>query len=279
MKVIVRDDDISYFTPPESLEQLYEPLWAQGLPVCLSVIPNHYDSVMVAYRSSTAEPDENTPPGEFGRGMSHPVWKNSRLTNLLSSLDRSGCVEICVHGFEHRCSEFEVDADRARELLFSSLNILSAVFPQIKPATFVPPYEAISCAALKSLAQYQFNVATSLETARDLSLVGEEYQEDGIFEGEYDSVVFGCANYLFDPLSSDTDVEHALKKTLRRQPKFLIIANHYWDFFDGFVTPKDHRIALWSNFVKALIARDTEFTTFRQEAQNVAAPLGDHSVV
>ena len=266
MKVIIRDDDISFFTPPELLEQLYEPLWGQGLPVCLSVIPNHYDSVMVAYRSSKAEPDENTPPSEFGRGMTHPVWKNSRLTNLLSSLDSSGCIEVCVHGFEHRYREFDVDADRARELLVSSLDTFTTAFPKIKPKTFVPPNEGISSAALKSLAEYQFNVATALETARELELVGAGYQEDGIFVADCDSVVFACANYLFDPLKCDMDVEHALEETLRRQPKLLIIANHYWDFFDGFVTPKHHRIELWSNFVRALIARDAVFTTFRQEA-------------
>jgi hypothetical protein len=266
MRVIVRDDDISFFTPSELLEQLYEPLWSQGLPVCLSVIPNHYDSVMVPSRSSTQEPDGNIPPSEFGRDMTHPVWKNSRLTNLLSSLDDGDCVEVCVHGLEHRHREFDVDAGQARELLMSSLNILSTALPQIKPTTFVPPYEAISCAALQSLAECQINVATALHTARDLNLVAAGDQADCIIQGDGDSVVFACANYLFDPLNSDTNVEQALDATLRRDPKLLIIVNHYWGFFDGFVTPKHHRIELWANFVRALIRKDAVFTTFRQEA-------------
>ncbi len=266
MKVIVRDDDISYFTPPELLEQLYDVLWSEGLPVCLSVIPNHYDSVMVAYRSSTPQPDENTPSYEFGRGLSHPVWKNSRLTNFLGNLASSGCIEACVHGFEHRYSEFNVDACRARELLTSALDIFTTAFPQIQVKTFVPPYENLSRSAFESLIEFQLNVATELNTARDLKVAELGYHEDGIFESDGDCLVFACANYLFDPLKSDIEVEQALEKTLRRLPDLLIIANHYWDFFDGFLKPKTHRIQLWSSFVKNLINRDAIFTTFRQEA-------------
>jgi hypothetical protein len=267
MKVIVRDDDVSYFTPPEFLEMLYESLWANGLPVCLSVIPNHYDSVVVAYRSSSAEPDENTPPSHFGTGITHPVWKNSRLASFLSTLANTGSVELCVHGFEHRYREFDADADRARECLVSSLEIFAATFPLVKPTTFVPPYEALSRAALKALADHGFDIATCLDTARSMKLVGaSDSQDDGIFEGDGDSVVFACATYLFDPLRTDASVEDALEESLRRNPDLLIIANHYWDFFDRFKAPKTNRIRLWAAFVRALIARDAVFTTFGQEA-------------
>jgi hypothetical protein len=267
MKVIVRDDDVSYFTPPEFLEQLYASLWAKGLPVCLSVIPNHYDSVFVAYRSTIPEPDENTPPSSFGKGMTHSVWKNSRLASFLSGLAKSGAVELCVHGLEHRYREFDVDADRAREYLVSSVGILAATFPLVKPTTFVPPYEALSRSALKSLADHRFDVATCLDTARSLNLVGaRNSHQDGVFEGERDSVVFGCASYLFDPLCTDDAVKQALQETLRRKPDLLIVANHYWGFFDRFIAPKMRRIQLWVDFVGALIARDAVFTTFREEA-------------
>lgn len=266
MKVIIRDDDISYFTPAALLEQLYEPLWNQGMPVCLSVIPNHYDSVMVPSRSGALEPDENTPRCEFGRDITHPVGKNSRLTNLLSSLENDGCVEICVHGLEHRHREFDVDAFRARELLASSLEILFTAFPKTNPTTFVPPYDVISREALQLLTEHKFNVVTAFDTLRDLKLVARENQEDCIIELNDDSVVFACANYLFDSLNSERKVEQTLDDVLRRDAKLLIIVNHYWAFFDDFIRPKRGRIELWKNFVRALIGRGDNFTTFRQEA-------------
>jgi hypothetical protein len=279
MKVIIRDDDISFFTPPEFLEHLYEPLWSKGLPVCLSVIPDHYDSSMVAYRSSIPGPDENTPPREFGKQIAHPVWKNSRLTSLLSSLYRTGCVEVCVHGSEHRSHEFQVDAGRAKELLGASLHTLATAFPEITPKTFVPPYEELSSSALSCLAEHQLNLATDIDTARALNLVAADWHEDGIFETEDGTVVFVSRSYLFDPLKNDTDVENAVKEVLKRRPKLLIVANHYWDFFERFLTPKHYRITLWTRFVEGLMANDAVFTTFAQEAHHSATYVSDNSVV
>ena len=38
-QVIIRDDDISFFTPPELLDTLYGSLLASNVPVAVSVIP------------------------------------------------------------------------------------------------------------------------------------------------------------------------------------------------------------------------------------------------
>jgi len=279
MKVIVRDDDISFFTPPEFLEHLYEPLWSKGLPVCLSVIPEHYDSTMVAYRSSTPGPDENTPPKQFGKRIAHPVWKNPKLTRLVSSLYSAGCVEVCVHGFEHRCKEFQVDAGRARELLRGSMQTLNTAFPEITPKTFVPPYEELSYSALRCLAEHNLNLATDIDAARNLNLVTDDWHEDGILETEDGTVVFVSLNYLFDPLKNDNEVKAAVDEVLKRSPKLLIVPNHYWDFFERFLTPKHHRIKLWTNFVGALLANDAVFTTFGEEAHHSATYLSDNTVV
>lgn len=267
MKVIVRDDDISYFTQPELLQQLYDPLWTHGLPVCLSVIPYHYDSVKVTYRSGVAEPDENTPISQFGQGLSHPISNNPHLTNFLSNLDCQELAELCVHGFEHRYREFHVDAHKAQELLDSSLEIFAASFPSVKPKTFVPPYESLSSEALTVLNAHKLNVATDAETAVDLHLACAGGKEEPIFAGGDDSLVFAGASYVFDPLKNDSQVEIGIEATLNSSPNLLIITNHYWDFFENFVTPKRHRIDLWTNFVNTLISRGAIFTTFRKEAQ------------
>ena len=38
MKVVIRDDDTSYFTTPDALTAIYTDVWDRA-PVCLAVVP------------------------------------------------------------------------------------------------------------------------------------------------------------------------------------------------------------------------------------------------
>jgi Uncharacterized protein conserved in bacteria (DUF2334) len=275
MNVIVRDDDVSYFTPPGFLERLYEPLWERGLPVCLSVIPQHYDSVFVAYRTPSAAPDENTPPFAFGLGRTHAIGDNRALTSRLDDLSRAGCAELCLHGFEHRYREFDVDEVTARNRLRLAVSAFGASFPTVAPETFVPPYEGLSSQALAALAEHSLNIATCLDTLREVGLFDGQMstEDDGVVSLSNGRTAFGCARYLFDPLASDAAVETAMSMVLSRRPRLLILANHYWDFFDRFSTPRRERLRLWKEFVDELIARGARFTTFAREARQLRASL------
>lgn len=275
MIVIVRDDDVSYFTPPGFLERLYQPLWERGLPVCLSVIPQHYDSVSVAYRTPAPAPDENTPPFAFGLGRTHAIGDNGALTSRLDVLSHAGCAELCLHGLEHRYREFDVDEVTARDRLRLAVAAFRASFPTVVPETFVPPYEGLSPQALVPLAEHSLNVATCLDTLREVGLFDDQMspEEDGVVSLSNGQTAFGCARYIFDPLASDADVETAVSMALSRKPGLLIVANHYWDFFDRFSTPRRERLRLWKEFVDELIIRGARFTTFAREARQLRASL------
>ena len=40
MKFAIRDDDTSYWTKPQELEDAYKEIWAKNIPVSLSIISN-----------------------------------------------------------------------------------------------------------------------------------------------------------------------------------------------------------------------------------------------
>lgn len=266
---------MSYFTPPALLEQLYGRLWSDGRPVCLSVIPEHFDSVFVAYRSAAPTPDENTPPDSFGFGRSHPVGENRALTAMLTDLARSGKAELCLHGHEHRWREFAAAAGPARERLVRALRGFGASFPGMRPRTFVPPYEALSSQALGSLWEQGLDVATCVATARDLGLVADAASAGPMLTRDDGMIVFMCREYVFDPLATDEIVGRAAAEVLSLRPDVLIVANHYWDFFSGFVEPRARRLRIWADFVDDLARDGAEFTTFEREARRRrAAPTG-----
>ena len=86
----IRDDDISYFTPPEKLEKIYEKAWNMGFKVSFAVIPMH---------KGTNNP--NVPPVFRNTGKYYPINQNKELVEYLKAKISEGKVDILQHGFCH----------------------------------------------------------------------------------------------------------------------------------------------------------------------------------
>ncbi|MGB9735994.1 MAG: DUF2334 domain-containing protein [bacterium] len=86
----IRDDDISYWTTPASLKNIYEPLWRDGIPVSLAVIPysvksyNQWDREFF-YQEMDAK----------------PIRDNKELVEMLKYYTEKKLVEIMMHGYNH----------------------------------------------------------------------------------------------------------------------------------------------------------------------------------
>lgn len=86
----IRDDDLSYFTPPEKLEKIYKNAWNRGFKVSFAVVPMH---------KATNNP--NVPP-EFRNGDKYyPINQNEELVDYLKTKISEGKVDIMQHGFCH----------------------------------------------------------------------------------------------------------------------------------------------------------------------------------
>jgi len=142
--VILRDDDTNALTPVEHLEQLYRPFLDRGLPVNLAVIPDVRTDATLPdgqYEGYLLARKDRLPP-------TLPIGTNVELVDYLQA---NPGYQIAQHGCHHSYREFDQDdaQDVARRLQLGANLLVEAGFDQ--PVTFVPPYEALSCASLKAV--------------------------------------------------------------------------------------------------------------------------------
>ena len=79
--ILVRDDDINFFTKTAMVELMYSEAWKQGFKVSLSVIP-----------CQSGIDDPCVPPEERKTGLSYPIADNHSLTKYLKGKVDQGSV-------------------------------------------------------------------------------------------------------------------------------------------------------------------------------------------
>jgi len=261
LTVIIRDDDISACTRPETLQALYGGLWAQRPdrgPVCLAVVP--ILSEYIPRLSGHHDPD----PG---------VW------SFLGDLAASGRAEIALHGYRHQPGEWaSSDSAVLRCLLDDGLARLEILLPVTRErpvCTFIPPHEHFSPAARDLLIERGFNVCTTSANMFPPNRLGwlayrlrQRLGRPGFYPVVHrgSSCLFAADTYLF---TSDASPAACLRRA-RRAAGFcarfgypLVIVNHHWHFFDAAGQPRPALLAAWHEFLAALTARtDVTFTTF-----------------
>ncbi|WP_457608478.1 DUF2334 domain-containing protein [Nitratifractor sp.] len=90
MALIIRDDDLSYWSDPEELEELYAPLFDRGIKVSFAVIPfgvkmHHAGDLRRFYQETEAM----------------PLGDNSEMTEWLKEKIARGQAEVMLHGYNH----------------------------------------------------------------------------------------------------------------------------------------------------------------------------------
>jgi peptidoglycan/xylan/chitin deacetylase (PgdA/CDA1 family) len=138
----IRDDDVSYFTPAESLETVYQPAFRRGVPVSFAVVP---------FQSPTG--NAWSPRGDGAEAF--PLGDNPELVRWLKQKVELGLAQILLHGCYHRypngVPEFATPDDHA-EKLEKGRRHLEQVFGQT-PRVFVPPSNALSASGLRAVKQ------------------------------------------------------------------------------------------------------------------------------
>ncbi len=84
----IRDDDLSYFTRPEQLDQIYSEAWKNKFIVSFATIPNHKASDTL-----------NVPPSYRNKHTFHSINNNISLIEYI--IDKNKLVDILQHGYSH----------------------------------------------------------------------------------------------------------------------------------------------------------------------------------
>jgi len=147
--IIIRDDDVSYFTKPQCLENIYRPLLELGLPINLAVIPIMYTQSYVALRiQDYFALNEPVKPVKYDKKYLMLVGENEDLVDFVKQHN----FEVLQHGLMHEkfqkhstfipefCINNAVELQRRAEL---GIKILSKTFGK-RPRFFVPPWDVLS---------------------------------------------------------------------------------------------------------------------------------------
>jgi hypothetical protein len=139
----IRDDDTSFFTSPEQLEEAYGEVTKRG-PVSLAVVPFH-----------RAGPSKGVPAAYRGRWSVHPIHENRALVDYLRGRTAEGRYEIMLHGYYHDEEdghrEFERGEDLGHRVLDGRKYLEDLIGTRIR--VFVPPRNAIGPAGLRAIAR------------------------------------------------------------------------------------------------------------------------------
>jgi len=261
MKIIIRDDDTSFFTRPDLLDRIYEPLWANNHPICLAVIPAQRSDVIVEHRPGRPY-DPSIAPTYRGQTMGHSLLQNRELCAYLNERAREGLVEICLHGYGHSYMEFaSEDEALLREKLAMGRRLLAESLPDAAIRTFIAPYDRLSTLALQLVYEAGFHLCTNSENLTpfpSLSTIGP-YEGYRLSNG---LKLFTCNEYLFTHRDKPDESLTNARERLRTET-LLIVANHYWTFFYDWAGPNESMLRCWRAFVDDVLANpDHELTTF-----------------
>lgn len=110
MLFAIRDDDVSYWTKPEELENLYKPIWSKGIPVSLSLIPFSIKS------ENLGDFDKFYQDEEFRH-----IGDNKELVYFIREKQREKLVCLMMHGYTH---QYKVALDKNSEQKTATKDVL-----------------------------------------------------------------------------------------------------------------------------------------------------------
>jgi len=139
----IRDDDTSFFTSPEELEQAYGKITQWG-PVSLAIIP-----------FCQAGGSKGVPAAYRGQWSIHPLDRNEALVEYLRQGIAKGRYEAMLHGYNHDLPdvrwEFMHGAELTRKVREGKQYLEELLRTTVR--VFVPPHNAIGKSGLEAIAQ------------------------------------------------------------------------------------------------------------------------------
>ena len=230
--VIIRDDDTSALTPVACLEQLYRPFLDRGFPINLATIPNVRTDVKIpsgeleGFLSVTR--DARTEPN----GETLPIGTHSELLRYLTANPE---YHVVHHGWQH--DYFEFDRPDAADLV----QRLEAGRRQLEeaglgaPRTFVAPYDKLSCAALREVANRFRVLSTGWYELRRLPLPWwPQYLMKRTTQRPHwrvgDTILLTHPGCLLSCHRNYGEMLKNIQETISRQ-RLTVLVTHWWEYF------------------------------------------------
>lgn len=275
--VIIREDDISFFTQPGMLEILYRPLFKRGIPANFCVIPKVSANIPLGggekgpfFKRYGLGYEPFIPLNFRGQDKSYDIRDNPELISFISNSP----VEIVQHGFNHGWNgraEFDcVDEEALKQRLETGRKILQSAFGR-QPEFFCPPWDQISHTGIYALKQAGFLGVSLSRFGRYLPfyLWPAHFWNKHISHNEvmrWGRLLLirhpGCFISMFRSFSEAFEQF----KTVCESYRIIVLVNHYWEyFFDGRKELNQGLIQIWRAIIDNLLNKpEVEFITLSE---------------
>ena len=260
--LIIRDDDLSYWTKPQDIEKVYKPLFDKKLKISFATIPFSVQMFNAGNFNTFYQDLEEKPMGE-----------NREIVEYIKEKINDGLVEIMLHGYNHlysfECKEVVKTATKENleepRRLNKKINFLGEYNYQdyeilnkktkkgkeyledifkIKIKNFVPPSNQIGKAGIKAIVNNNLNLS---------GLIGKKYDREITLKGiltYIDRIKFALQNrdltypkiadygkhkeltgYALTPNTNWDKYYKQINYCIKNNYPFQI-ATHYWELED-----------------------------------------------
>lgn len=264
LDVVVRDDDISFFTDPSRFERAHDFLIRNRIPFNAAVIPEADASAL----HGPGEPEGFLPAEAAGRSGPRPVGENDGLAEAIRG---RGFIEVSQHGWSHAgaaagAPEFLIpDRNAIAFRLERGMALIESAFGK-KPAFFVPPRDRVSGPALEEIRKRYAGICMSrfphgLIPARlwPRFLLNKRKGRMMLRWGRFLLLQHPGVDFSFPDGRTGADAEGALAAVADA----LVLPVHSWRFFDAGGLIVKPLFDPWEEFLKRLSGMEgVRFTTF-----------------
>lgn len=259
--IIVRDDDISYFTDIRKFMLVHRLLLKRSKPFVVAVVPQVSDHIPARRGGMEGFIPDNL--SNLGR-----YYEIGQAGELISTLQSIPGLEIAQHGFNHmRQADGRAEYDRedqaeiARQLL-QGKQILKNAFSR-SPAVFVPPFDTVSRSALLAIRQH-FSAISFAQFPHGL-LPMRLWPRFKFNKWRHRHHMRWGKFSLFTHPGSDL--------SFMEQPVWpmdvLVVVIHSWQFFDERGELLSWKLAQYEELLEKLLhSSEVGFTTFSQLAKS-----------
>lgn len=273
--VIIRDDDISYFTKSETLTKLYGPLFEEKKPVNFAVVPKITANIKIGSRSlyrtrEKIEYDPCIPPRFRGCNEDFPLSENREIVEFIRSLENCEVLQHgLTHGFIDGVQEFRINDE---EEIQRRANLGSALLVECfhsKPSFFVPPFNNASPETINFLkSRYKGLSIGKLHPTRLPTKFWGAYMKKTLASRNYifynDLLIIEHSGSLLNRFNTPDSILSKVRKKIETKD-IVILVNHHWEYFFDWSQLDQSFFGAWQQVIEYLLQKDDlHFLTFSE---------------
>lgn len=276
--VVIRDDDICFFTKPEMLEIIYQPLLDMRKSVALSVVPaiggGQPAGVLNGqfWKQFQLDYSPCLPPGQRTEARLFPLTSDCEIVRYLCGRPE---FEIVQHGYNHLILDgvregLLTDKRLIIDKVETSRTIMQECFGRTSDF-FVAPWDQVSVETLTILKQYFKGISLyrlgqrHVSWYRKIQVAARRFLDDRDRVPYFRDGDFLLMEYPGPILSMFNDYRTMKEKVVDFLLKhdILILVNHNWEYFWDWNEPNKEFLSAWHDIATYLLERsDVEIISF-----------------